>query len=300
MSVLQTYGTTAGNREDIYDVLQLVSPEETPLFTRLPDAVANATQHQWVEYTLNSGSGNADVEGATATGSTSSTKARLSNYTEIMSKNGAVSGTQRKVTIVGEQDEFAFQMKKSMLEWKVGADSDLILQTSGAGSASSGRTMTGLIGALQNSTANVVTGSANTVALTETAFNNLLQSIFEAGAVPDTCYVNGFNKRRISQFVTSNTRMLTMGDDNKLVNRISIYESDFGTIEIVLERYMTKSVGAVIKDALFRKAWLRKPVTFPLAKRGDLDEFEIVGEWTLEYLNYRAGGLLSAFATATS
>lgn len=298
MAVLQTYGTTAGNREDIYDALQLVSPEETPLFTRLPDSVANATQHQWVEYTLVSGSGNADVEGATATGATSSTKARLSNYCQIMSKNGAVSGTQRKVSIVGEQDEFAFQMKKSMLEWKIGAESDLILQTSGAGSSSSGRTMTGMQAAL--GLANVVTGSATTIALTESVFNDLLQKIFEAGAVPDTCYVTGFNKRRISQFATSNTRMLSMDGQNKLVNRISIYESDFGTIEIILDRYVPKANGLVVKEALFRKAWLRKPVTFPLAKRGDLDEFEIVGEWTLEYLNYRAGGLLSAFGTATS
>jgi hypothetical protein len=299
MAVLQTYGTTAGNREDIYDVLQLVSPEETPLFTRLPDAVANATQHQWVEYTLVSGSGNADVEGATATGATTSAKTRLSNFTQIMSKNGSVSGTQRKVTIVGEQDEFAFQMKKSMLEWKIGADSDLILQTSSAGTSTTARTMTGLINAL--SQGNVVTGSGATIALRESDFSDLLQKIFESGAVPDTCYVNGFNKRRISQFVTSNTRFLSMdGGDNKLVNRISIYESDFGTIEIVLERYMTKTVGVLQKDALFRKAWLRKPVTFPLAKRGDLDEFEIVGEWTLEYLNFRAGGLLSAFASATS
>src|SRR5438046_389691 len=141
MAVLQTYGTTAGNREDIYDVLQLVSPEETPLFTRLPDAVANATNHQWVEYTLSSGSGNADVEGATATGTTSSSKARVSNFCQIMSKNGAVSGTQRKVTIVGEQDEFAFQMKKSMLEWKIGAESDLILQSTTSGDATHARTM---------------------------------------------------------------------------------------------------------------------------------------------------------------
>src|SRR5437660_1978268 len=196
MAVLQTYGTTAGNREDIYDVLQLVSPEETPLFTRLPDAVANATQHQWVEYTLASGSGNADVEGATATGATTSVKARLSNFTQIMSKTGSVSGTQRKVTIVGEQDEFAFQMKKSMLEWKIGADSDLILQTSSAGTSTAARTMTGLINAL--SQGNVVTGSGATIALRESDFNDLLQKIFESGAVPDTCYVNGFNKRRIS------------------------------------------------------------------------------------------------------
>lgn len=295
MAAITTYGTTAGNREDIYDVLQLVSPEETPLFTRLPDAVANATLHQWVEYTLATGSGNADIEGATATGASSSSKARLTNYCQIMSKTGAVSGTQRKVDVVGGQDEFAFEMKKKMLEWKLGAESDLILQISGAGSTTTARSMTGLIDAIQT---NRVTGSATTIALRESDFNDLLQKIFEAGAVPDTCYVNGFNKRRISQFSTSNVRQ--MQTDATLKNRISVYESDFGTIDIVLERYVPKTVGILTKDSLFRKAWLRKPMTFPLAKRGDLDEFEIVGEWTLEYLNQRSGGLLSAFASATS
>lgn len=297
MSVLQTYGTTAGNREDILDVLQMVSPETTPLFTRLPDAGATATLHQWVEYTLASGSGNAAVEGATATGDTTSSKARKSNYCQIITKTGAVSGTQRKVDAVGGDEEFAFEMKKKMLEWKIGAEEDLIKQTSAAGNATTARRMTGLIDAIQT---NRVTGSANTVALTETVFNDLLQKIFEAGSEPDTCYVNGFNKRRISQFATSNTRQLQMAGNYKLQNRVSVYESDFGTIEIVLERYMPLNVGVVIKDSLFRKAWLRKPSTFPLAKRGDLDEFQIVGELTLEHLNERSGGVLSAFATATA
>ncbi len=297
MAVLDTYGTTAGNREDIYDVLQLVSPEETPLFTRLPDAVANATQHQWVEYTLASGSGNQVAEGATATGVTSSSKARVSNYCQINSKTGAVSGTQRKVTIVGEQDEFAFQMKKSMLEWKIEAENDLINSTSAAGSAGTARTTAGMITSI---TSNVVTGSATTIALRESDFNDALQKVFESGAIVDSAYVNGFLKRRISGFATTNTRFLEVDSSGLIRNRVSAYDSDFGTIEIVLERYMPKTVGLLIKDALFRKAWLRKPVTYPLAKRGDLDEFQIVGEWCLEHLNQRAGALLSAFASATS
>jgi len=295
MAVLNTYGTTAGNKEDIYDVLQLVSPEETPLFTRLPDSTASATLHQWVEYTLATGSGNAALEGAVTTGATSSSKARKTNYTQIMEKNGAVSGTQRKVDNVGGADEFAFEMKKKMLEWKLGAESDLILQSAVSGGDATARSMNGLISAI---TTNRVTGSATTVALTETAFNNLLQTIFENGAIVSSVYVNGFNKRRISQFATSNVRQLAMGETLK--NRVSVYESDFGTVDIVLDRYVPKTIGIMLKDELFRKAWLRKPSTYPLAKRGDLDEFQIVGEWTLEHLNERAGGILSAFASATS
>lgn len=295
MAVLQTYGTTGGNREDIYDVLQAVSPEDTPLFTRLPDSTANAIQHQWVEYTLASGSGNQAVEGAVTTGTSSSTKARKSNYTQINTTDGAVSGTQRKVDVVGGQDEFAFEMKKAMAEWKIEAEVDLINSTQVTGDSTTARKINGLIAAI---TTNRVTGSATTVALTETAFNDLLMKIFEAGAMVDSVYVNGFNKRRISQFSTSNVRHLAMGETLK--NRVSVYESDFGTVSIILERYVPKTVGIMLKESLFRKAWLRKPSTYPLAKRGDLDEFQIVGEWTLEHLNERAGGILSAFASATS
>lgn len=298
MAVLNTYDTTAGNREDIYDVLQLVSPEETPLFTRLPDAVANATQHQWVEYTLSSGSGNQALEGATATGATSSSKARVSNFCQINQQNGAVSGTQRRVTIVGEQDEFAFQMKKSMLQWKIEAENDLILSSSTSGDDTHARKMDGL--QVSIGSGNSVTGSANTIALRESDFNQALQNIFAAGAVADTCYVNGFFKRRISQFATSNVRFLDVDSSGLIRNRVSAYDSDFGTIEIILERYVPVTNGLILKDSLFRKAWLRKPVTYPLAKRGDLDEFQIVGEWTLEHLNGRAGAVLSGFASATS
>lgn len=295
MAVLQTYGTTGGNREDIYDVLQLVSPEETPLFTRLPDATASATLHQWVEYTLASGSGNQAVEGAVTTGTSTSSKARKSNYTQINTTDGAVSGTQRKVDVVGGQDEFAFEMKKAMLEWKIEAENDLINSTQVSGDSTTARKITGLIAAI---TTNRVTGSATTVALTEAAFNDLLMKVFESGATVDSVYVNGFNKRRISQFSTPNVRQLQMGETLK--NRISVYESDFGTVSIILERYMPKTIGIMLKESLFRKAWLRKPSTYPLAKRGDLDEFQIVGEWTLEHLNERAGGVLSAFASATA
>ncbi len=297
MASITTFDTTAGNREDIYDVLQLVSPESTPLFTRLPDAVANATQHQWVEYTLATGSGNADIEGTVTTGASSSSKARLKNYTQIMSKTGAVSGTQRKVSVVGGQDEYGFEMTKRMKEWKLGAESDLILAISGAGSTTTARSMTGLIDAIQT---NRVTGSATTVALTETAFNDLAQKIWDAGAEASEVYVHGFNKRRISQFATSNTRQMQVGTDGHVANTVSVYMGDFGTFEILLDRYVPKTVGIMLQPSLFRKAWLRKPNTFPLAKRGDVDEFEIVGEWTLEYLNQRAGGLFSAFASATS
>jgi hypothetical protein len=292
-----TYNATAGNREDILDMIILVSPEETPLFTRLPDASASATLHQWVEDTLATATANSSVEGFTASAATINSKARKSNYSHIISKLGAVSGTQEAVSMVGVDSEYAYELKKKMREWKLDAENVLILSTSAAGATGTARTMTGLQDCLQT---NRVTGSGGSSQLSESIFNDLLQKIFEAGAVPKTAYVNGWLKRKISQFSTSNTRQLQVAGSggSHLVNTVSVYESDFGTIQIVLDRYVPKANGYVINDDMFRKAWLRKPKTEELAKVGDLKQFMIVGEFTLEYMNERAGGVLSAFATA--
>lgn len=289
-----TYNTTAGNREDILDMIQQISPEETPIFSRLKDSTASATLHQWVQDSLATATANAQVEGFTAAAATVDTRGRKQNYTHILSQTGAVTGTQEAVTKVDVDSEYAYQVSKSMKQWKLDAENVLILSTSAAGATGTARTMTGLIDAIQT---NRVTGSGGSSQLSETIFNNLLQTIFESGTVPKVCFVNGWLKRKISAFSTANTRFIN-AESGKVSNMVSIYMSDFGTIEIMLERYLPKGTGIVMDDSKFRKAWLRKPFVKPLAEVGDLRQYMVVGEFTLEYLNEKAAGILSAFATS--
>jgi hypothetical protein len=240
------------------------------------------------------------LEGATAAASSTVSKTRKSNYMQIVRKTGAVSGTAQALDAVGGRNELMYDMEKTMKSWKIEAEQQLIWGTTASGdsTAGTGREMRGLEQAIST---NRVTGSAGTVALTESVFNDQLQSIWSAGGddMQLIAFVGGFNKRRISQFATSNTRQIN-AEDRRLVNAVDVYMSDFGVVTVSLHRYIGEKNIVMIDSNKFRKAWLRKPFKENLQKRGDLDEYQIVGELTLEHLNERTGSFFSAFASATS
>jgi hypothetical protein len=301
MSLLASDQTSAGYREDLLDEIQMVSPESCPIYSRLGDSKGTSTVHEWVEDTLATATASAVPEGATAAASSTVSKARKLNFMQIIRKTGAVSGTAQAMDPVGGKNELIYDMDKTMKSWKIEAEQQLIWGTSASGDSSAGtaREMNGLNAVI---TTNRVTGSAGTVALTETVFNDQLQSIWSAGTddAQFVAYVGGFNKRRISQFATSNTRQLHMDNTKKLINSVSVYESDFGTVTINLHRYIGEKNIVLLDSTRFRKAWLRYPKKEDLQKRGDLTEYQIVGELTLEHLNERRGSFFSAFASATA
>lgn len=300
MAVLYSDQTTAGYREHILDEIQMVSPSDTPIFSRLADVNGTAILHEWVEDTLATATASAIPEGATAAASSTVSKARKANYMQIIRKTGAVSGTAQALNAVGGRDELMYDMEKTMKSWKIEAEQQLIWGASAAGdsTAGTGREMNGLNAAIIT---NRVTGSGGTVALTETVFNDQLQSLWNNGSegAQYIAFVGGFNKRRISQFATSNVRNIS-AEDKRLVNSVGVYESDFGTVTISLHRYVGEKNIVLLDSTKFRKAWLRKPFKENLQKRGDLDEYQIVGELTLEHLNERTGSFFSAFASATA
>jgi hypothetical protein len=197
-------------------------------------------------------------------------------------------------------NELMYDMDKTMKSWKIEAEQQLIWGATASGDSTAGtaREMRGLEQAIST---NRVTGSAGTVALSESVFNDQLQAIWDAGNddLQLQAYCGGFNKRRISQFATSNVRQLD-ASDKKLVNAVSVYESDFGVVTINLHRYTGTKNLIVMDTNKFKKAWLRKPVKTDLQRRGDLTEYQIVGELTLEHRNERAGSFFSAFASATA
>jgi hypothetical protein len=300
MAVLYSDQTTAGYRQDLLNEIQMVSPSTTPIFTRLADTQGSSTVHEWVEDTLATATAASVPEGATAAASSTVSKARKTNFMQIIRKTGSVSGTTSGMDPVGGQTELLYDMDKTMKSWKIEAEQQLIWGTTASGDSTAGtaREMGGLFDRIQT---NRVTGSAGTVALTETIFNDQLQSIWSAGTDDGqfVVFCGGFNKRRISQFATTNTRNID-ATSGKIINSVSVYESDFGTVTVSLHRYMGEKNMVLLDSSKFKKAWLRYPKKEDLQKRGDLTEYQIVGELTLEHLNERRGSIFTAFASATS
>ena len=301
MAVLTRYDTTAGAKEDVLDIISELTPEETQLLSRLGVSTAQSAFHNWITNTVESATatGGATPEGSTATSRQLADRTRILNYTQITTETIEVSGTQESSSMYGVESEYAKRLEDGMKRWKIMVDRILWTSTSASGSGeTAARSLTGVIDAIRT---NRVTGSAKSCALTETAFNDLLQTVAETGGgICDTAFARGFNKRRISQFATSNTRYSEVGSEGRVRNVVSIYESDFGTIEIVFERYITPNEVAVMKMSDWKIAYLRKPFVKPLSDIGDSKRAMIIGEYTLEYLAQQHSGLLSAFASAAS
>lgn len=298
MPVLTRYDSTASQKEDILDIITQLTPEETVLLSRLGISRANSAVHLWITDTVESATatGGATVEGATAVTRTLGDKSRLTNYTQISTEQIEISGTLEATSQYGMESEYAYRLEQGMRRWKIMVDRILWTSTSAAGNSTTARSITGVIDAIQT---NRVTGSAASCALTETTFNQLLQNIAESGGgTPDTAFARGFNKRRISQFATSNTRYTEVGAEGRIRNTVSIYESDFGTIEILFERYITPNEVAVLTMKDWYISYLRKPFVKPLSDIGDSKRAMIIGEYTLEYRAQAHSGLLSAFASA--
>ena len=288
-----------------------VSPEETPFLSRLGTSRAYNTYHSWLTDELtNHVSGDAVTEGESAAAYLISDKVRYHNYTQISDRVFQITGTEEAISHYGLDSQYAYQLEKAMKELKIKMERILL-----GGSATAAGTTTGAARGLQGAFAFGLgfgtgeSGAAGVSALTESIYNNLLQAMFDDGANPKTTFVPGYLKRRISAFASNNSRYIDMGANKKLTGVVSIYESDFGVQEIILDRWVAgrglsaaygtdTGSGLVVDMDKLKVAYLRKPFTNPIAIDGDRKSVQILTEYTMESLAPTQVGYLSAFATA--
>ena len=143
-NLYDTYDTT-GIREDLVDVIYNISPEDTPILSAIPRTIAKQTKHEWQIDSLAAAATNSVIEGDEATTDAMTATARKQNFTQIMDKVIAVSGTQSAVDAAGRADEMAYQIAKKSKELKKDMELSLSSATVAAvGSATAARTLGGL------------------------------------------------------------------------------------------------------------------------------------------------------------
>lgn len=284
-----------GNREDLSDVLTNISPTETPMLSRFGKVKAKNTYHEWLTDSLATATANAAVEGYDYSFSKVSSRTRAGNYTQIFQTPVEVSDTQRSVDTAGLEDEFAYQMAKKMKEHARDIEYALINATGNAGASGTARTLKGVLAWI---TTNVTTGTGTgSEAITATMFDNALQTAWDQGGTPDTAYANGWQKRKISQLTTSNTRNIN-ADMKEVVIGIDVYDSDFGRIKIVPDRFMTSTVVALLQNDLWKIAELRPTKKVDVAKIGSATRAVIETELTLEARNEAGSVQITGLSTS--
>ena len=305
-NLYDTYDTT-GIREDLVDVIYNISPEDTPILSAIPRAIAKQTKHEWQTDALAAAASNAVIEGDDATIDALSATARESNFTQIMDKAIAVSGTQSSVDAAGRADEMAYQIAKKSKELK--KDMELALSSAtlaAVGTASGARTFGGLQcwietngsagtnGTLSTGNGTDAPGAGTNRALTEAILKTTIEEVYTSGGDLDVLVVPPKVKQTISGFIgsTSTPRFSNSGD-RTFDAAIDVYASDFGSLQIVPNRTMAGlETCFLLQTDMAAAAYLRDFQVNDLAKTGDSEKKQLLVEFTLEVRNEAAHGIL--------
>lgn len=246
--------------------------------------------------------GNASLEGDDAAPPRFTARGRITNYTQIFTATVEVSGSQLAVRQVGIADELDYQKNLRMRELLRDLENSVINGRAAAanpeGNATVRRTLKGITSFIATNkfspgTAGFPTTTAGTT-LTEEQVNTALREIWKvsSGRV-DLIVVGGPEKRSINQFAASNRRF--DASEEKFKQLFSTYESDYGICRVVLSRYVPTGTALLLDSTRVDVLPLagRSFQYNALARTGDKESGQVVGEYTLEVRNESAHGIIT-------
>jgi hypothetical protein len=297
---LHTYMDT-GRREDLIDIIGDVSPDDNPLSTMLATTKATQTLHEWLEdYLARPSSVATAIEGNSASFDDLTQPKRRNNVTQIIATTFRVSGTERVVSVAGMGDPMEYQAAKALRDWKNKLEYSLINGVRASGDSGVGRQMAGIKSIVTSHYTAVLSGTS----LSETFFNGMALGVASdvgTSDVFDIVLTTLQLRQKLSTFTAGSTRYVA-ANDQRLVRPVMVYESDFGPHRIFGHKDVPSANTTPgpyvfgLKESKWRVAYLRPPVREMLAKDGDRDNGQIVGEATLEYLAERSSAAASGFA----
>ena len=312
-NTFQTF-TAIGNREDLSDIIYNISPTETPFISAIGKEKATGVLHEWQNDTLRAAAANAQVEGDEIAFTAVVPTTRVNNRTQISRTSVIVSGTQDTVNSAGRNNELAYQISKSSKELK--RDMEVVLtanQSAAVGGAAAARTSSGLTSWIQANTSVGTNGANGAVAgvdtpgvlrtegtqraFTEAQLKDVVKQCWDSGGDPSMIMLGSFNKQKLSGFTGGSTKM-SQATDKTLVAAIDIYESDFGSMTVVPNRFSRNRDCFVIQPDMWAVAYLRDFQMLDLAVTGDAQKKAMLAEYTLVSKNEAASGAVFDLTTA--
>jgi hypothetical protein len=308
-----TYATNdmVGIREDLKNVIYNIAPTETPFLSMVPHVDATAALHEWQRDSLAAAANNAVIEGDDAAADASTASVRLTNVTQLSDKVARVSSRARAVTTAGRADELDYQMLKRGKELK--RDMETALLSNKAKVTGNDTTAPELAGIGAWIATNDVLGATGTSpspvdgtdprndgtqrAFTEDLLKEVLAAIFTAGGSPDVLMLGAFNRQIASTFQTGRTNIQPV-EDSTMHATFSVYESDYGTLKMIPNRFQRSRDGLVLQMDMWAVAFLQNFHNFDLAKTGHSDARAIASEYTLEARNEAASGMVADLTTS--
>ena len=296
-----------GEREDLSDIIYSISPTDTPFMSNIGKNKATAVYHEWQTDALAAAaSNNHQIEGDEVAFNAMVATTRVGNRTQISRKSVIVSGTLESVSKAGRNNEMAYQISKASKELKRDMETTLLLnQAPVTGNDTTARKLAGIETWIEANTNHASAGSPTPAdptgdgtdvrvvgtqrAFTEAQLKDVVKKCWDSGGDPSMIMLGSFNKQKLSGFTGGSTKM-SQATDKTLVAAIDIYESDFGSMTVVPNRFSRNRDCFVIQPDMWAVAYLRDFQMLDLAKTGDAQKKAMLAEYTLVSKNEAASG----------
>jgi len=301
-----------GIREDLSDTIWDVSPEEVPFSSNCAHTGVDNTKFEWQTDSLDAVQDDTAVEGADATFAAATPTVRLQNYTEINEKTAQTSGTLEATDRAGRGREMAYQVVKRAKEIKRDFEHHLVgvNQIADNGTANSaGRhtasyttwisdaTYVGEGTAATGDGTDITTDGVQTPFL-ESMLEEVIDAIWTEGGDPDIIMAGSFNKRTLTGFAGNSSEQSIERSTKKIINAVSVYESDYGTMKVVPNRFVRSRDVLVYQSSFWKIGDLRGMQNKEIAKTGDSNKRQVLMEAGLMACNNLSSGIIADLTTA--
>lgn len=317
-------------REDVLDLMVMLSPVDTPFFSTLPKTAMTNVLHEWVldSQERPSDPDNPVVECARESQDfdidAAECPCRVGNQVHILRKTGDVSWLMQKMNTIGFANAYSREVQRKMRALAMATEFAIIHspnednttqsfpQDEGVcGSPNGCRQMDGLLRIaewdetdfdclteLKVATLLDYRDTSPCVELTPFLIGNLQQIAFHKGGRFKNIWVNSTLKRVISNFFLTGQERQTTVESKKLTSIIEVIETDFGLVMINPPHLDMPTDTLLATD----DEYLALPVAYPakvtpLAQVSNSDKFALEHALTLEVRSLVGLGVIRGVCT---
>ena len=293
-TAFKTYDATA-IREDLSDVIYDISPTDTPFMSSIAGkgSVSN-TLFEWQTEALASAViNNYHVEGADAGTAATTATTRVTNQTQISKKVVEVSGSHEAVNNAGKKSELAHQLAKASKELKRDMEGSLLANNAAAaGNATTARETRGAAHFITTNVTDAGTSGTH-AAMVEADILAAAEAVWTAGGEASTILLGATNKKLITAMSGRADAVRTVADNNMTIqNSVDIYVSDFGTYNIVMDRFCDQDYVYFLDHDMWSVDYLRDFQTVDIARAGDGEKKMLLVEYGLRCGNEAANATI--------
>lgn len=232
--------------------------------------------------------GMARLEGADSDAVGFTDKTTTSNVTDIFHQEVKVNRSQRLMSQYGLDDEMKYQEDKvipslmRLIELEV-----LESKALAAGSATTPR----IFGGIQ---AFVTTNKVSGATLSQAQFESAVMSIYQNGGTPPfNAYVSPVNYQKVKNFYDSSLFLKVERSETTVGMVIKQIATPFGEVNLILDRWCSNSIIPILCPANAGMVTYDPFHVDELAKTGDADKEEVVGEFSFCLRQQKSHALLT-------